>query len=276
MEQEMLQIGDLKLHPGTIQRKDYHGVHSGKTLSLLELLITTRNVEQKHKIEQLLAMEKVSVIDPLQNRSFAATLQLQSSSFSDRDPERHYVIELKEIDEPPSFDVLEIQGEPFAVSEYRETLELDDQVGRHAVLRLDRSDLGRLRSLIKGGGIPVKRVGVDAAPLTLRFGGMLHWSEHDEDGERFYKQIVRFYPTELGGPKIIFSSPVVSGNTSDLAIEIAEKFNLLLEALKADGSVTEALSSRLRISPDSSHIDPDIARKWEWRLEQVEDASAHL
>src|SRR5688500_1749627 len=128
MDQQEIQLDDVVLHPRAVSRENYQGIHSGKLLSSFEIRFTTATRDQNEKIRQLLTKRRVHVSDPVENRSFEASIALKSSSYERGQPERNYVMEAREVDDPPAVEILEIAGERFTVSEYKETTELDEKV----------------------------------------------------------------------------------------------------------------------------------------------------
>jgi hypothetical protein len=149
-----------------------------------------------------------------------------------------------EVDESPRFEVLEIEGEAFPISEYHETVERDNKVGRHALLK--------------------------------RHGAAFFWSRHEEGDKIFYKQIVRFYPQDLEPGALSLASGVVQDNLANIVIEMATKFNELVKELRASGKLIEEVAAKLAMLPHKTTLDDRALSKWSWRFEQVRDASKDM
>ena len=149
-EDELLHLGNMKFKPEAGRPREFHGRHSGKTLAALDVNITVYD-EHRAELETLLDCEKVFVRDPYKNRSYDAAIRMKSSSYRDGNPYRFYELEVSELDEPPSFDAIEIDGQKFPVKKYRESVMLDDVIGRHVLLELPKREWETLRGLIRPG-----------------------------------------------------------------------------------------------------------------------------
>jgi hypothetical protein len=187
MNDDPLRLDDTAFDRRTVRWREYKGIHSGRMLTALDLTITAIGPDDIQKIESLLAKEAITVSDPVQQRTYSASISLQSTSYEDGRPERHYTIEVRESDQIPSFEIIEIDGEEFTVLEYRETEDQDETVGRHVLLKLTGDGLAHLRDRVKPGPVQVKRKGIDESPMLLRYGGAMYWSRHEEAGEEFYR-----------------------------------------------------------------------------------------
>lgn len=134
----------------------------------------------------------------------------------------------------------------------------------------------RFRQLLKPGLVSVRRVGVDAEPLSLRFGGMLCWSDDTTNDQKVIKQIVRFYPVDPEPPNTVFASAVIQDNTAVLAIEASHKLNALVDELKRSGVLSEETASGFKIALQATNIEKSVIEDWWWRLDKVTDASEYL
>lgn len=276
--EHVFQLDDLQLNPGAVRRDSFVGIHSGKPLLKFVLNLTTSNQRQTDAVELLLEKRRVRCVDPVEQRSCEVELNLKSSSYQSGHPEKHFVIDGTEVDAWPPVTSLEIEGVPFAVAEYRESEEDDNQVGRHALLRLSEKELRNLRGLVKPESVTFKRVGVDSDPLSLRLGGMLCWSEiKSEDGQKHFHQIVRFYPLRPESPEQqVFALAVVQDNSALLAIETAHKLNSLVDVLRQSGVLSAEKAAEFSVSLDKVGIEESVVDNWWWRMNKVRDAKVYL
>lgn len=121
-------------------------------------------------MEQLLGRDTVWVEDPFVRRRYEAIPHIRTSSYQDGGWQRHYTAELREVDRPPKFSELEIEGSRFAVLQYEETDEEEYGVGRHALLQLSEDQFRDLGKLMGPDNVTIRRIGVDEHPITV------HWA----------------------------------------------------------------------------------------------------
>lgn len=179
----------------------FQGKHSRKTLSGIKLNFAVRGDLEIEKVEKLCTRNAVNVVDPFSDRTYEATLRQVSSSYQVGRPEHSYVIEITEVDAIPQFQTLEIDGHCFDVAKYRETEHEEDAIGMHALLRLTEEQFIKMQEITKPITVKIRRLGIDENSLIVRCGGKRYWSEHEEGGTIYYKQILTFFPPDLApGP----------------------------------------------------------------------------
>ena len=171
-----------------------NGLHSGNSLSGIELVYTVGEEDFKQRPEALFDCDEVEVQDPFANRTYQARIAKKSESYHEGKPDVHYVIEVNEIDRPPEFQFLEINGRSFPIFKYKED-DSDGLVFRYALLKLSREEFDILRPLIRSGAVHYRRIGVDPVPIEARLGKWF-WSKHEDSTGVFFKQIVRLIPPE--------------------------------------------------------------------------------
>src|SRR5690349_3887135 len=117
----------------------------------------------------------------------------------------------------PPYEVLEIDGEPYPVRRaYDRNLGYgEDDIVVGALLYLSRAKFEKIQSLRGRKTVQIKRIGIDSAPLTMRWNGIPWWSEHEEAGERHYKQRIGFLPA--AAPRELGEDPPRPGEYEALA-----------------------------------------------------------
>jgi hypothetical protein len=216
----------------------------------------------------------VHVKDPFSGKEYQASIRQASSRFTVGQETKSYVLDISELDTWPNVEKLEIEGKIFSVIQYKEFI-TDNEVGRKAVLRLDHDQLQSLRSLMSRPELSVRRVDVDDEPLKLRFGAHMFWSEHEENGEKYWKHIVRLYPVGRQSLSLDIASNVVQQNLSALVIQLSSRLNLLISSLAVSNAITEETKEELLGNDWKSKVDePEWNLAWD-RLEQVRDAAEY-
>lgn len=272
MEAQNIKVDDLEIpmamgHPFT-----YEGKHHVGELAGINLDLRVGGPDRVDEVEQLFDRDIVWVEDPFVGRRYEAIPYIRTSSYQDGGWQRHYTAELHEIDRPPKFSELEIEGSRFAVLRYEETDEEEYGVGRHALLKLSESQFRDLGKFMGPDNVSIRRVNVDEQPITVRWGGAMYWSQHDEDGS-YYKQIVRFYPPDLPGSG---GAGIASGVAAANLIQAVRKLSIRFEALLADLTDSGAIKPERREEILNEDVRPlleetrrqDIA----WQFDRVGDA----
>lgn len=196
MPKNFITINDVKLNTSVGRSMSFHGKHSGSTLWGVDLDFSICGQENIKKIEKLFSFDTVQVDDPFVNRKYKASLRLISCSYQEGREERHYVANLRELDAPPKFNLLEIDGHQFSVLKYKETECEDDVIGRYALLRLSKDQFEELQELLKHETMQIRRINIDEEPITMKLGGNPFWSKHEGSGEIYYKQIINLFPPD--------------------------------------------------------------------------------
>ncbi len=268
MSEDSIKINDLILNPRVGSPITFKGKHSGENLSGINLKITLAVPELVQKFEELIAQKIVQIYDPFVKRSYQAILNQLSNSYTLGHPERHYTVELLEIDLIPKCTILEIEGHPFPVLEYIQSEEDDDAIGIHAVLKVTKEQFEDLQKLMKPGAINIKRRDFDDEPIVMRYGGAMYWSEHNEGEELFYKQIVRFFPPELPPSCLNIATQVHQENLFSMVQELIERFEALVIELVQKQVITRENWKGLLDSPRADKLFKE--------LDRVNDASKFL
>lgn len=271
----MIKIEEVEFRDSAGAPFEYGGIHSGSLLAGMRMNVTAYTEDEISLVEELIEKSTVTVEDPFAGRSYQATLTRQSSSYTQGLPRRHYQFEVKEVDEAPTFEVLEIEGHSFSVLRNRESAD-DDAIGIHVLLRLTQEEFEKLQSLIKPGPIALRRIGIDDSPISRRFGGALWWSSHEENSQKFYKQIVRFYPEEYSPGKWGIASAQEQRALAEIVIALSARYEALLEILAESGHISKDDVHTL-ITDDWRSLTEDARRiLLVSKLTEVEDADLEL
>jgi hypothetical protein len=152
---------------------------------------------------------------------------------------------VREIDEAPHVEELELNGVRFPVVRYTEELTTDNAVVRRAVLRVTEEQFSRCRELLEFQKVSVRRIGVDASPLSLRFGGAAYWSRHDEGGTTCFKQLIHLFPTDLPYSKLDLVTHKDLTPVSAMLVALYSRFEALLDELVDDKTITEEIRTKI-------------------------------
>jgi hypothetical protein len=231
MQTERFHFDDVEFQARAIKRTLFKGIHSGNDLTMVEAEFVLADAGEIQTFKELTKKKAIKVDDVSANRSYSASIDLKQSSYRDDSPERYYRVVIKEHDVIPEVHELDIEGHRFKVIAYIEK-EMNGVPARYALLQLTAEQLSELRRLIKPGPLSVTRIGVDQAPLSLRFGGRMYWSRHDdEESGRYYKHIVRLFPSDMPMGKPL-GVPDKAEHTS--LIRMIVSLTLRFEALTSD------------------------------------------
>lgn len=193
----MIKIDEHEIRDNLGEPTDSQGFFSNNSLAGIRLNLENMGEGDQQIIEDLTARGVVNVQDPFTGKAYRASIRQSFSRFTVGENTKSYVIEITELDMWPDIEELEIEGEKFKVIKYEE-FKVDGEIGRKAILRLSLDEFQLFRSMLSNTELGVRRGGVDEHPLSLRFGARMFWSEHEEDGEKYWKHIVRLYPVEKG------------------------------------------------------------------------------
>ncbi len=196
MTHQQIRVNNFPFHPSFGSPVSFQGNLSGKTLAGIDVEFHIEGSGHSSEVDALLDQEVVIVEDPYVNRSYRASIR-QTSYSSINDRAATYRFELREIDMTPEFKVLEIEGHQYPVARYVERDRGDEGVDRDALLHLSKEQFEEVQGLFKPGPILVRRIGVDEEPLTVRYGGGMYWSQHEEGDNTYYKQIVHLVPIDI-------------------------------------------------------------------------------
>lgn len=276
MADQFIKINDIEFNKSVGNPIVFQGKHSRGNLSGIDLDFSISNQNNIEEVEELLNHSEVQVEDPFANRSYIATIHRQSYSYQHGRPERHYVLQIRELDLPPEFDVLEIEEQKFPVLKYRETDHEDDAIGMHALLKLSKEQFIQLQMLLDKDSVQIRRIGVDAVPITLRYGGAMYWSEHEEGREKYYKHIVRFFPLNLSPSRVNLASGVIQTTLAKKVYNLSARFEALLNELAQNKVISKEkrdilLEANLEELLDKNHLDEMF-----WEYDKTSDAEEEL
>lgn len=251
----------------------FDGVFSRQKLLGIELSFTVYGSHKQEQVENLLKKDKVIVEDPFGGQTYEASTWMKSSSFQVGKQEKSYVIELKQIETLPSFDMIEIEGITFRVLRYEESIaETPDKIGRHSLLKLTKEEFEQFHKLLESSSVKFRRIGIDDVPLELRFGSRMYWSQHTDDGKEHFKQIVRLFPVDLEPSKLNLASGITQGIIARMLISVHARFELLVQELATNKVISAEIQTAL-LSSGWRDLLPNekIDQLWD-SLDQVEDA----
>jgi hypothetical protein len=183
---------------------------------------------------------------------------------------------VRELDVPPTFTELEIDGQVFRVVDYRESDPTPEGIGRHVLLRLSESELIDLWKLIRPGKLEIRRVGVDEAPIPMRLGRSIHWSEHVVDGERYFKQALHLFPPDLPPPSLSMASGAEQDALASIVVALVARVKALSNDLARAGVLTDERRKELETGAWTQLVDEARADVIGRKLYQVGDAAEHL
>lgn len=270
----MIKIDEHEIRQELGESTSVRGVFSNSSLSGIRLNLQNLHAGEQAIIEDLTSRGVVHVQDPFSGKEYQASIRQTSSSFTVGQDTMSYVLDISELDTWPNVEELEIEGKIFSVIQYEEFI-TDNEVGRKAVLRLDHDQFKSLRSLLSRSELSVRRVNVDDEPLKLRFGARMFWSEHEEDGEKHWKHIVRLYPVGKQSSSLDMASDVVQQNLSALVIQLSSRLNLLISSLAQSKAINEETKEELLGKDWKSKVDEsEWNLAWD-QLEQVRDAAEY-
>jgi hypothetical protein len=182
------------------------------------------------------------------------------------------------LDIAPEFKVLEIEGDTIPVMASREQViaEQDQEaVIRVILLRLTQAQFLSLQKLLRRNELFVRRIGVDEKPLIVRPGGLgIFWSRHKEDGETFYKQIVRLiHPSNFPSSK----APGIALATEQnilfrMVMEFSARFERLTDELVDAGAISSEKRALLFSDNWNELLDEQRTTAIKWETYRVADA----
>jgi hypothetical protein len=259
MPNESIRVNDTPFHASLGRPVSFVSKRSGRLLAGIDIDVRADGLNSSEMLENLFSQEAVSIYDPFVNRLYQATIQNVSHSYRNGNSAQHYC-EIRELDIIPEFNILEIEGHEFPVLKYIENDLREDRVVMFALLRLSQEHFAQLQSLFKHEPVQIRRIGIDADPIAVNFGGSLYWSKH-EDRATYYKHIVSLIPD---------SSPIDSAanrfgeaiRTSQIPIinmvlALSTRFEVLLDELTRYNVINSEKRSEL------------LGENWEELLDQV-------
>lgn len=271
-----LKIDHMELSLNAGAPFEFEGVHSGGQLSGIEVTVTVYSDDGAQAIDELFKKKTAVVDDVFVNRQYEATLHRKSSMYQEGRPGKTYRFEVRELDEAPQFEQLEIEGHTFAVIRNGERLHEDNVICLNILLRLSPDEFQTFQCLRRPGPITIRRVGIDESPIVRRFGGALYWSSHEEGSARFYKQIVRFFPTEYPPSGYSFASGQEQHAQSQMILALTARFEALVNALVENGHVSRETGETLASDEWRKLVDDERVVMMASKLSEVNDADLEL
>ncbi len=255
---------------------EFEGIHSGRVLSGINLDITVYSDEDVRRIEALKKSETVEVDDPFSDKLYEANLSQESYGFREGHPKRWYRFEVKELDEVPKFNSLEIDGCRFRVLRNTEDLVRDGVKREDILLRLSLEEFKEVQDLLNRDTVTIRRVGIDDDPVIRRFGGALYWSLHQEGSQEFYKQIVRLFPSDYPPSKVVLASGQQQIAQSRMILNLLASYESLLELLAENGQIRREDAESLLSKGLRELVGQERAMMIFSKLTEVQDAEIEL
>ena len=270
-----IKIDDIQVRASAGRPFAFDGVHSGKTLSGIDMEITVNTDADIQTIEELLKKDSVTVEDPFADRQYEATVARKSSRYQEGRPEKWYNFEVKEMDEVIPFESLEIEGHMFNVIRNTEQLH-DDVIGLYILLRLSPEEFQEFQSLLRLSRINIRRIGIDEIPIVRRFGVALYWSSHEEGSQRFYKQIARFFPVDPEPGRTGISLMNDQMAQSQMLVALSARYEALVKILVDNGQLTQENRDALMSEDWKELISDEREVMIRSKLTEVRDAELEL
>lgn len=276
MEESYINVEGIKFPVNSGVPFSFDGVFSSQNLSGIKLSFTVFGSRKEEEVENLLKKEKVTVEDPFVGQTYEASTWMWSTSFQAGEEGKSYVIELKQIDVIPPFDMVEIEGTTFQVLQYEESI-TSDKVCRQGLLKLSKEELEQFHKLSQRSPIKFRRMGIDEVPLELRFGARMYWSQHTEDnGKEYFKQIMRLFPPDLEPSRLNLASGTTQVAIANMLISLHARFELLVQQLATNKAISEEIQSALLTSGWKDLFPNEKINQLYYGLEQVQDAEKEL
>ena len=276
MPGNVIRIDEIEIPDSNGRPLAFEGIHSGAELSGIELEITVYAEEDIQNMQQLFNSNTVTVEDPFVGREYEARLHKRSSGYQEGDPERWYNFEVRELDKPIAFELLEIEGHTFTVLKNTEEGDDVNDIGIYVLLRLSPQEFREFQGLLRLPQVSIRRIGIDKDPIDRRFGAALYWSSHEEGSQRFHKQIARFFPIDSEPSKVSILLDAERVTTARAIVELHARYEALVGTLVDKGQLTDEEGSKL-ISQDWKELvnaeREDIIRS---KLTEVRDAELLL
>ena len=275
----VIKINDVTLDVRAGRPTSFYGRLSDKTLPGIDLDFHVTDPQIVEAIEQLAPQKTVQVTDPFVGQTYPASFRLISHSYTSGQPQHYFTCEVRALDIAPEFTVLEIDGDEFPVLASREQVVTEqDQEGIYSVivLRLTQAQFVAVQKLLSHDQLSIRRKGVDEKPLIVRHGSQMYWSKHVEDGETFYKQMVRLvHPSNFPSSK----APGIALVTEQdilfrMVMALSARFERLSDELIEAGVISDEkrallLSDNWKELLDQQRID-EIAQQT-YRVADAED-----
>ena len=275
MERNQIQIDDIGINIQNGKEFSFEGLFSNKKLAGINLKLERVNQYNQQSIETLLKEKKVHVYDPFVEREYKAEITQRSNSFTVGSDVKSYDLVVKEIDEIPYFEKIEINGVCFSVLSYQESI-TSNTVSRQGVLMLTKDQFKQFRELLSEKSLEVRRVGIDEKPFEMRFGSSMFWSEHSESDTLYFKHIFRLFEKTLESSRLNLASGIVQNNAANMLVNLTANFESMVEILKLDDSLSDDTKNKLANISNNELSSKEILNNLYDKLEKVRDAEKHF
>ena len=275
MQEKAIGLGGTEFTLSSGSPFKFEGVHSGRELSGIDLNIIAYSEVEAHQVEELLKKDTVEVEDPFTDRKYEAILTRKSSSYQEGRREEWYHLEVRELDEAPLFTQLEIEGHSFNVLRNTESL-YRDEIGIHVLLRLSPEEFLTFHTLRELDSIKIRRLGIDESPIARRFGGAPYWSSHEEESQKYYKQIVRFFAIDDLPKKPGISLQRDQMAQSRMILALSARYEALVKMLVEKGQIGRESGESLMSDEWRSLIEYERRVILRSKLTEIDDAEVEL
>ena len=102
------------------------------------------------------------------------------------------------------------------------------------------------------------------------------WSHHTDDGKEYYKHNISLFPLDKESSKLNFAYGTTQDVMADLLISLFSRFELLIEKLASNKTISEELHNMLLTSDWKDAIPNKKNDTLYDKLDQVEDAENHF
>ncbi len=277
----VIKINDVTLDVRAGRPTSFYGRLSDKTLPGIDMDFHVTGSQIVEAIERLASQETVQVTDPFVGQTYPASFRLMSHSYTDGQHQHYFICEVRAQDIAPEFSVLIIGGDEFPVLASREEVVTEqDQEGiyRVIVLRLTQAQFVAVQKLLRHDELSIRRKGVDEKPLVVRPGSRMYWSKHTEDGQTFYKQMVRLvHPSNFPSGK----APGIALVTEQdilfrMVMALSARFERLSDELAEAGVISDEKRVLLRSDNWEELLDQQRIDEIALQTYRVADAEDEL
>ena len=238
----VIKINDVALDVRAGRPMSFYGKLSDKTLPGIDMDLHVTGPQIAEAIKKLNSNETVHLTDAFVGQAYPASFRIMSHSYTNGQPQHYFTCEVRALDIAPEFNILEMDGDEFPVLATREQVVTEqDQEGiyRVIILRLTQAQFVVVQELLRRDEISIRRKGVDDKPLTVRHGSRMFWSKHVEDGETFYKQMVRLvHPSTFPSPKVGIAMIAEQDILFRMVMALSARFERLSDELVEAGVIS--------------------------------------
>lgn len=277
MSAGIIKVNDVELPIKAGSPVSFESKLVNRELAGIDLDFPASGKRARQMVDDLFKERTVHVDDPFTERSYEAEIRLVQSSFTDGSDAKYYVGELREKDTPPAYDSVRINGTEYQVLRSEEWFQLggDEGVYRTILLKLRDDEFKAIQGLVKDAPVTasMERVGVDAEPFDVLCRGWLCWSEHQEDGQTYFKRVLRFFPPSFdrnsSGYLPFFQR---FDALAEIALGASVRFEALLNLLAEEEHISQEQRTKLLSSDWRELLDKDRIEYYRHSVFKVKDA----